>query len=103
MLHALLTPQICRDEVKDVCVMRVKGVGKTKGKRAEAVVEVIDRYDEKTGFTAMQRLTGWHGSILLIAAVNGLVRRGAVSVELALPGRTVVLECRRRGIAVAEK
>jgi lysine 6-dehydrogenase len=102
VLHALLTPQICRDEVKDVCVMRVKGVGTTKGRRAEAVVELIDRYDEKTGFTAMQRLTGWHGSIMLIAAVNGMVRRGAVSVELALPGRTVVLECRRRGIAVKE-
>lgn len=102
VLHALLAPQICRDEVKDVCVMRVKGVGTTKGKRAEAVVELIDRYDERTGFTAMQRLTGWHGSILLIAAVNGVVRRGAVSVELALPGRTVVLECRRRGIAVKE-
>ena len=51
------------------------------------MVELIDRYDEKTGFTAMQRLTGWHGSILLIAAVNSMVRRGAVSVELALPGQ----------------
>ena len=102
VLHALLTPQICRDEVKDVCVMRVKGVGTTKGRRAEAVVELIDRYDEKTGFTAMQRLTGWHGSIMLIAAVNNRVRRGAVSVELALPGRTIVTECRRRGIAVTD-
>ncbi len=102
VLHALLTPQICRDEVKDICVMRVKGIGTTKGKRAEAMVELIDRFDEKTGFTAMQRLTGWHGSIMLIAAVNNLVRRGAVSVELALPGRTIVTECRRRGIAVTD-
>jgi lysine 6-dehydrogenase len=102
VLHALLAPKICRDEVKDVCVMRAKGIGTTKGRRAEALVEVVDRYDEKTGFTAMQRLTGWHGSIMLIAAVNGLVRRGAVPVELALPGRTVVLECRRRGIAVTD-
>ncbi len=103
VFHALLTPQICRDEVKDVCVMRVKGTGRTKGRRAEAVVELVDRYDERTGFTAMQRLTGWHASILLIAAVNGLVRRGAVSVELALPGRTVVTECGRRAIAVTEE
>lgn len=102
VLHALLTPQISRDEVKDICVMRVKGIGTTKGKRAEAVVELIDRYDETTGFTAMQRLTGWHGSIMLIAAVNNRVRRGAVSVELALPGRTIVTECRRRGIAVTD-
>ena len=63
VFHALLAPQICRSEVKDVCVMRVKGIGTTKGKRAEATVELVDRYDEQTGFTAMQRLTGWHGSI----------------------------------------
>jgi lysine 6-dehydrogenase len=103
VFHALLAPQICRDEVKDVCVMRVKGIGRTKGRRAEAVTELVDRYDEKTGFTAMQRLTGWHGSILLIAAVNGIVRRGAVSVERALAGRTIVTECLRRGIAITEE
>jgi lysine 6-dehydrogenase len=102
VLHALLAPRICRDQVKDVCVMRVKGIGRTKGKRAEAVVELVDRYDEKTGFTAMQRLTGWHGSIMLIAAVNNRVRRGIVPVELALPGMTIATECRRRGFAVSE-
>lgn len=102
VFHALLAPQICRDEVRDVCVMRVKGIGRTKGQRAEALVQLVDRYDEKTGFTAMQRLTGWHGSILLIAAVNNMVRRGAVSVELALPGRTIVTECKRRGFAMTE-
>jgi lysine 6-dehydrogenase len=102
VFHALLAPHICRDQVKDVCVMRVKGIGRTKGKRAEALTELVDRYDEKTGFTAMQRLTGWHGSILLIAAVNNLVRRGAVSVELSLPGRTIVEAFRRRGVEIAE-
>ncbi len=103
VFHALLEPQVCRDQIKDVCVMRVKGIGRTKGRRVEAVVELVDRYDEKTGFTAMQRLTGWHGSILLIAAVNSQVRRGAVSVELSLPGRTIVTECQRRGIAITEE
>jgi lysine 6-dehydrogenase len=102
LLHALLESRICRDEVKDVCIMRVKCIGRTKGRPAEATIELVDRYDEKTGFTAMQRLTGWHGSILLIAAVNGLVRQGAVSVELSLPGKTIVSECRRRGFAMTE-
>ena len=31
-----------------------------------------------------------------------MVRRGAVSVELALPGKTIVLECKRRGFAMTE-
>ena len=103
VFHALLGPQIQREDFKDVCVMRVKGTGLTKGQRAEAVVELVDRYDEETGFTAMQRLTGWHASIMLIAAVNRQVRPGVVSVETALPGKTVVDECRRRGFSVEER
>jgi lysine 6-dehydrogenase len=102
VLHALLGPRITRPDVKDVCVMRVKCTGTTKGRPAEAVVELIDRYDEKTGFTAMQRLTGWHASILLIAAVNRQVRRGVVSVESSLPGKAIVDECKRRGFAMTE-
>ncbi len=102
VLHALLGPRISKPEVKDVCVMRVKGTGTTLGRPAEAVVELIDRYDERTGFTAMQRLTGWHASILLIAAVSGRVRPGVVSVESSMPGKSIVDECRRRGFAINE-
>lgn len=102
VFHALLAPRIQREDFKDVCVMRVTGRGRTGGREAEATVELVDQYDEKTGFTAMQRLTGWHASIMLIAALDRKVRRGAVSVETAIPGKTVVDECRRRGFAIEE-
>jgi lysine 6-dehydrogenase len=103
LFHALLAPQIQREDFKDVCVMRVKGIGLTKGRPAEALVELVDRYDERTGFTAMQRLTGWHASIMLIAAVNRQVRPGVVSVEQALPGKTIVDESRRRGFNIEDR
>jgi len=102
VFHALLAPQIQREEFKDVCVMRVTGRGRTGGREAEATIELVDRYDEKTGFTAMQRLTGWHASIMLIAVLDRKVRPGVVSVETAAPGKTVVDECRRRGFAIEE-
>ena len=102
VFHALLGPRITRPVVKDLCVMRVRGTGTTKGQPAEVVVELVDRYDEATGFTAMQRLTGWHASILLIAAVKGRVRPGVVPVESSLPGKSIVDECRRRGFAIRE-
>ncbi|MGE5362224.1 MAG: hypothetical protein ACM3NQ_24665, partial [Bacteroidales bacterium] len=56
-----------------------------------------------TCFTAMQRLTGWHASIMLIAAVKGETAKGVVPVELALSGRRIVEESRRRGFAITEK
>ncbi len=103
LFHALLAPQITRDEVKDVCVMRVTCTGRTGGSAARATVELIDRYDEATGFTAMQRLTGWHASIVAIACVNGSVPRGVVPVERCLPGKAVADEARRRGLAITER
>jgi lysine 6-dehydrogenase len=79
--------------------MRVKGIGRTK----EAVVELIDRYDEETGFLAMQRLTGWHASIVAILAARGEVEKGVVPVELAVPGSKIVEEARKRGLDIKEK
>ena len=103
VLHALLSPRITRDTVRDVCVMRVTCLGETAGRRVSVTVDLVDHYDETTGFTAMQRLTGWHGSIMAIAAVRRETPRGVVPVELALAGRRVVEECRRRGFHVAER
>lgn len=100
VLHTLLEPKIKKAAVKDVCVMRVRCDGVKDGRCASAIVELIDRYDERTGFTAMQRLTGWHASLMLIAAVTKQVQPGVVSVERALPGAAVVDEMRRRGFQI---
>jgi len=78
VFHALLEPHIGAgsEPARDVCVMRVKATGEKHGRPAEALVELVDRYDEATGFTAMQRLTGWHAAICLELAVRGGSRRG---------------------------
>jgi lysine 6-dehydrogenase len=83
-------------------VIRAKCVGEKDGHPAEAVVELIDYYDEVTGFTAMQRLTGWHASIVAILAAQGQVHRGVIPVELAIPGPVMVEEAGRRGFSIRE-
>ncbi len=103
VLQALLAPKIGGGAVRDICLMRVTCVGESGGRPASVTVDLIDRYDESTGFTAMQRLTGWHASIVTIAAVHGETPRGVTPVELALSGRRVVEECRRRGLAITER
>jgi lysine 6-dehydrogenase len=100
VLHALLEPKIKKADVRDICVMRVRCDGIKDGRAAASIVELIDRYDEQTGFTAMQRLTGWHASLMLIAAVTRQIPAGVTSVERALPGVAVVDEIRRRGFTV---
>ncbi len=100
VLETLLEPKITDEGARDVGVMRVMSVGEKDGSAARAVVEVIDYYDEPTAFTAMQRLTGWHASIVAILAAGGELRKGALPVELAVPGSVIVDEVRRRGIPV---
>jgi lysine 6-dehydrogenase len=103
VFHALLEPRIGAgaEPVRDVCVMRVVASGERHGGAARATIELVDRYDEATGFTAMQRLTGWHAAICLELAVRGQLDRGVVAVE-RVPGALVVAEGRARGWAIRE-
>lgn len=100
--HVLLEPKLRQPEIRDVGVIRIKCVGEKDGFPAESIVELIDYYDEKTGFTAMQRLTGWHASIVAILAAQGKIRRGVVPVE-TIPGTIIVEEAKRRGSSIEER
>jgi lysine 6-dehydrogenase len=104
MFHALLEPLIGAgsEPVRDVCVMRVVATGERGGRPASAVIELVDRYDEATGFTAMQRLTGWHAAICLGLAVRGRLAAGVIPVE-RVPGDLVVAEGRARGWDIYER
>lgn len=104
IFHALLEPRIGAQGafVRDVCVMRVTATGTHGGRPASFTVELIDRYDEATGFTAMQRLTGWHAAIVAGLAVRGALPRGVVAVE-RVPGDMIVVEGRKRGWDFVER
>ena len=74
---------------KDICVMRVQCTGEKNSKPAQAIVELVDYFDPSTGFTAMQRLTGWHASIVGQMAAAGMLPSGVVPIEM-VPGPAVV-------------
>ncbi len=103
ILHELLEPQLTQPTVRDVCVIRVKCIGEKGGETTEAIVELIDYYDERTGFTAMQRVTGWHASIVAIQSAQGKLEPGAIPIELAVPGKIVVEEAIRRGFKIVAR
>jgi lysine 6-dehydrogenase len=84
-------------------IVRVNAVGDKDGRAAEALVEVIDYYDEATGFTAMERTTGWHGAIVAIMNARGQTPRGVKPVEVGVPAKLFVDEMKRRGISMTEK
>ncbi len=103
VFHTLFEPQVRDDDVHDVCIVRVHAVGKKNGCKTEATVEVIDYYDEQTGFSAMQRSTGWHLSIVAAMMAKGEIPHGSVPLELAVPGESFVKQARKRGFQIKEE
>ena len=103
VFHALFGPQIADPAARDVAVSRAVVRGWKAGRPAEAIVELLDRYDEATGFTAMERTTGWHAAIVAGMIARGEIPPGAHPVEMGVPPGRFVEEARRRGLSIQEK
>jgi lysine 6-dehydrogenase len=100
LFHELFLPMVTYPDDKDVVVIRIRATGRKEGKPAEVVLDLMDFYDEETGFTAMERTTGWDGAIVAAMMARGQTPRGAVPVELAVPPILFVQELAKRGIQV---
>jgi lysine 6-dehydrogenase len=103
VFHALFEPKVTFPEDKDLVIVRARALGKKNGKEAESLVQVIDYYDEATGFTAMERATGWSAAIVLEMAARGQTPRGSGGVESFVPADLFVQEMRRHGFDVTER
>ncbi|MHA2214458.1 MAG: saccharopine dehydrogenase family protein [Candidatus Hodarchaeales archaeon] len=103
MLAKLLEPKITFPDDKDVVVIRVKCQGEKDGKPAQAQVDLMDFYDETTGFTAMERTTGWDISIVAIMMADGQAKKGVAPLELAISSQEFVQKLAQRGISVSKQ
>ncbi len=103
VFHALFEPKVTPEEIHDVCVERVRALGMKDRQTAEAIVELVDYYDEATGFTSMERLTGWHAAIVAEMLARGDIPPGAHPVELGVPAKPFVSEARKRGLNILER
>jgi len=103
VFHKLYEPKVTAEVVDDVCIIRAHAVGLKDGRKSNAIVEVVDYYDAATGFTSMQRTTGWHLSIVASLMARGQTPVGSIPLELAVPGKLFVDEARRRGFQFTER
>jgi lysine 6-dehydrogenase len=103
VLHALIDPKIrAQPGDPDLVIVRVLAKGRKDGQPAEVRVELIDRYDEATGFTAMERTTGWDGALKAIMNAHGRTPRGVNPAELAVSGPDYAEDLRKRGFSLTE-
>jgi lysine 6-dehydrogenase len=106
VFHALYEPKVTypgeHEKSKDIVLVRVKALGKKGGQPAQAVVELVDRFDEQTGFTAMERTTGWDAAIVAEMMAHGQTPRGAGGVENFVPATLFMDELKKRKFNVKE-
>lgn len=101
--HVLLTKKIDFPKDKDLIVLRVTALGKKNGQETEIVYDLIDYQDEKTGFTAMERTTGFPAAIVAHHLVQGKAPKGAIPLELAIDSNAFVADFKKRGFVLKEK
>lgn len=103
VLHTVLDPKLRAGPGEpDLVIVRVLAKGKKENHPAQVLLDMIDRYDPVTGFTAMERSTGWDGSIKAIMNAHGITPRGVNPAEVAVPGPLYVTELRKRGLSLTE-
>ncbi|MFZ5917736.1 MAG: saccharopine dehydrogenase family protein [Chloroflexota bacterium] len=86
---------------RDVVVVRVDVTGRQDGHKTRALLQVIDRRDLGTGFTAMSRTVGFTTSIGAQMIGDGRIsRRGLLSPLNDVPFEAFVAELKKRNIVV---
>ncbi|MEE9390885.1 MAG: saccharopine dehydrogenase C-terminal domain-containing protein [Planctomycetota bacterium] len=102
LFHKVASPRLQFTEDKDLVVLRVTVKGSRDGHDLKMTLEVMDFEDEESGFSAMQRTTGWAASVVAIMMAKGELLPGAIPLEIAVDGRDFVDRFKLRGIKFTE-
>ena len=72
VVDAVLYPSVkMAPEDRDITTLRVTVIGEKDGRPATRSAELVDRYDERTGFTSMARTTAFTAAIAARMAARG--------------------------------
>lgn len=87
-------------KIKDVdqCAVRAVGIGTRDGQKMKLQIDMLDKQCDETGFTSMERLTGFSLATYAFHIAQGKMAKGALRYELAMTGKDFVEEIQRRGI-----
>lgn len=88
VVDAVLYPRVWLEEgERDLTLFRVEAIGSKDGVSRHLKVEMVDRYDEKLGFTSMARTTAFTGGIVARMIARGeLKARGLLTPEQVITG-----------------
>ena len=96
-------PKLSKPKSKDLLALRVLVRGDKDGRPAERRFDLVDRYDEAHGISAMMRTTGYSLSITgQMQARREVGPAGVWTPDECMPAEAYIGELRRRGIELSE-
>lgn len=98
VFHALALKTLSFPGEKDLVILRVTCSGIKAGTPKTLEYTILDFFDEKTGFNAMSRMTGFPASIVAIMMARNQTLKGAVPLEKSVPTEPFLEELALRGI-----
>ncbi len=101
---AAMGPRLKKPRSKDLVALRVVVDGVKDGKPVSHEWELVDRYDELKGITAMERTTGYSLAITgLLQAEGAAGPAGVHTSDECMPGERYIAELAKRGVVIKER
>jgi len=95
--HAVAGPRLLQGDGKDCAFLRVEATDDAgRGVR----YEMLQYFDEQTGFTAMEQTTGYPTAAIALAMVRGELKPGAYTPDRCGLGAEHIRDLRDRGLQI---
>ncbi len=92
LLRRLMEERLAFPDVRDLVVLRVTVRGSHGGRPRTLQYDLLDRHDESTGFTAMERTTAFPAALVAHMQARRIVKPGALPLEISVPAEPYVKE-----------
>lgn len=99
--RALFESKLAFPDVRDLVVLRTAVSGLHHGRPRTLRLDLLDRHDEATGFTAMERATAFPAALVAHFQARRRVEPGARPLEVAVPAVDYFEELPLHGIRIA--
>ena len=97
---AAVSPKLTKPDGRDLVALRVEVTGQSG---ARVAWQLLDRYDETHGISAMMQTTGYSLAITGLMQVDGRIAKpGVHTPDEAVPFAAYVDELKRRGVEIRE-
>ena len=95
-------PKLRKPQGKDMVALRVVVEGRKNGDVKKITYDLIDRFDQKNGISAMERTTGYSLSITGQLQADRKVKSGVFTPDQAISADLYIQELGKRGIEIRQ-